>query len=418
MIKTALSLFFSLFFAAGAFAAPQIITFSDTVGPAGQSRLVAGRRGKIIKEFPFINAVLADFPEDVRAEDMARTPGVSGAEDDVELYWLAAEENPVGLETAQALARDILEGVPPAAEPPAVSTPVAPPQPPVYVSTANAAGKTDHMGWGVARLRAPQAWAITKGAGARVAVLDTGVDCEHPDLAPNCAPGYNVLNPGSPPADDKGHGTHVAGIIAAALNWRGAVGVAPEATIIPVKVLNSSGTGKVSDIIDGMGWAIRNKADIINMSLGAPKYSEAQGKAVKAARDAGVLVVCAAGNEGGPVDYPAAYEDAVAVTSLDFSNKLAGSSCRGPEIDFTAPGVRIYSAAPGGSFALMSGTSQAAPHVSGIAALAVSLGVKGPDALRAALIQASFSLGLPPEEQGAGAPVASRLVANIHPSSK
>ena len=418
MLKILPPLFISLLFAARAFAEPKIITFDAAVGPAEQARVVASRGGKIIKEFPFINAVLADFPENVRAADMARTPGVSGAEDDLEIYWLAVEENAVRLETAQALAQALLEGAHPAAEPPAVSTPVAPPQPPVYVSTANAEGKVDHMPWSVARLRAPQAWAAAKGAGARVAVLDTGVDCAHPDLAPNCAPGYNVFNPGALPADDKGHGTHVAGIIAGALNWRGMVGLAPEAAILPVKVLDSSGSGKISEIIDGIGWAVRNRVDIINMSLGAPKHSEAQSRAVKAARDAGVLVICAAGNDAGPVNYPAAYPDAVAVTSLDFSSKLAKSSSRGPETDFATPGVRIYSAAPGGSFALMSGTSQAAPHISGMAALAVSLGVKGPEAIRAALVKASVDLGLPPEEQGAGAPVASRLVANILALSK
>jgi len=413
MLKIFLPLFISLLSCAPAFAAQQIITFDAAYGPAARKRLVESRGGRIVKEFPFINAVLADLPEDQRAADIRRAPGVTGAEEDLEIYWLASEEEPMSLETAQTLALNILEGEPPAVTPPVVSTPVAPPQPPVYVSTANPEGKADHMSWGVARMRGPQAWAVTKGKGARIAVLDTGVDCNHPDLAPNCAPGYNTFDPGSIPADDKGHGTHVAGIIAGALNWKGVVGMAPEAAIIPVKVLNSSGSGKVSQIIDGMGWAVSNRVDIINMSLGSSKYSEAQGKAVKAARDAGILVVCAAGNDGGPVNYPAAYEDSVAVTSLDFSNKLAASSSRGPEADFTAPGVKIFSAAPNGGYALMSGTSQATPHISGLAALAVSLGVRGPDALRAALVKASVNLGLPPEQQGSGVPVAQRLVENI-----
>ncbi len=397
--------------ASPAFAVQKIITFSPAMDAAAQARFIDSRGGKQVKQFPFINTVLADFHGNTRTADIARAPGVAAAEDDEEIYWLSSEESSFA-EAAALSAREIKDGVPRTAQPPSVSTPPAPIAP-VYFSTVSVEGKIDHMPWSVAKLRVPQAWASTMGKGARVAVLDTGVDCAHPDLAPNCAAGYNVLAPGSAPYDDEGHGTHVAGIIAGARNWSGMVGVAPEATVLPVKVLNSSGTGKVSDILDGIGWAVRQKVDIINMSLGSAKYSEAQGRAVKAARAAGIFVVCAAGNEGGAVDYPAAFEDSVAVAAMDFSNKITAFSCRGPEIDFIAPGVRIYSAAPGDSFALKSGTSQAAPHISGLAALAVSLGVKGPDALKAALTKASFNLGLPPEQQGAGAPVASHLVSNI-----
>ena len=399
-----------------AFAAQKIITFDASMDAAARSRLIGSRGGTIIKEFAFISAVLADFPDSKRAAEISRAPGVAAAEDDEEIYWLASEESSFD-EAAALSAREIKEGGPGSVQPPAVSTPVAPVAP-VYFSTVNAEGKIDHMPWSVSKLQVPQVWARTTGRGARVAVLDSGVDCAHPDLAPNCTFGYNVLNPGAAPFDDQGHGTHVAGIIAGAHNGSGMVGVAPEATILPVKVMNSSGTGKVSDIIDGIGWAVQQKADVINMSLGAAKYSEAQGKAVKAAREAGVLVVCAAGNTSGAVLYPAAFEDSVAVAALDYSNKITDFSCRGPEIDFIAPGVRIYSAAPGGSFALKQGTSQATPHISGLAALAVSLGVKGPDALKAALTKASYNLGLPPEQQGAGVPVASRLVNNILSAQK
>jgi len=395
-----------LLLAAPAFAAQKIITFDHALDGAARARLIEGRGGRIVRDFAFINAVLADFPENARAADLARLPGVAGAEDDREIYWLSSEE-PALAEAAALSPRGARDGLQPPASPPAAL------QPPAYLTITGADGRTDHMPWSLRRLDVPAAWGRAMGAGARVAVLDTGVDCTHPDLAPNCLPGYNVLEPGAVPADDKGHGTHVAGIIAGALNWKGMVGVAPEASILPVKVLNSSGTGKISDIITGMEWAVNNKADIINMSLGAPGYSEAQERAVKAAHDAGVLVVCAAGNAAGPVDYPAAYAGAVAVTALDYADKLADFSCTGPQAGFAVPGVDIYSSYPDGKFEILSGTSQAAPHLSGLAALAVSLGVRGPDAVRAALANASVSLGLPQAQQGAGIPIASRLADNI-----
>ncbi|MDD5209529.1 MAG: S8 family peptidase [Elusimicrobiales bacterium] len=416
MFKPVLSIIFTFLSCGGAFAAQKIVTFDAAMSPEAQARLIESRGGRVVKEFAFINAVLADFPDSKMAADISRAPGVAAAEDDEEIYWLGSEETSFA-EAAALSARDIRDGVPQPVQPPAVSTPPAPVAP-VYISTVSVEGKIDRMPWGVGKMLVPQVWARTKGKGARVAVLDTGADCAHPDLAPNCTFGYNTLNPGAVPFDDGGHGTHVAGIIAGALNWNGMVGVAPEATILPVKVLNSSGTGKVSQIIDGLGWAVQQRVDIINMSLGAPKYSDAQSKAVKAAREAGILVVSAAGNDAGPVNYPAAYEDSLAVASMDFSNKIAGSSSRGPEIDFIAPGVKIFSSYPGGKFMVMSGTSQAAPHISGLAALAVGLGVKGPDALRAALTKASYNVGLPPQEQGAGLPVAFYMVKNILAAQK
>ena len=411
MLKTILFLFFSILSAGQVFAVQKIVTFDAALDPAAQASLIESRGGRVLKEFSFINAVLADFPDSRKAAEISRAPGVAAAEDDEEIYWLRAGEFSFA-EAAALSAREIREGGPLPAQPPAVSTPPAPVAPP-YISTANAEGKIDRLPWSSGRLQVVRAWAGATGKGARVAVLDSGVDCAHPDLAPNCAGGYNAFDPKAAPKDDHGHGTHVAGIIAGARNGGGMAGMAPDATILPVKVLNSSGTSKMSDVISGLAWTVRQKPDIINMSLGKTQYSEALGKAVKAARKAGILVVCAAGNDGGPVSYPAAFEDSVAVSAMDYSNKITAFSSRGPEIDFMAPGARIYSAFPRGSFKLMSGTSQAAPHVSGLAALAVSLGVKGHAALREALIKASYNVGLKPEEQGAGVPVASFLVNNI-----
>ena len=401
---------FLLLAAGPACAGQKIITFAEDVSPAEQARLVQSRGGRIVQEFPFINGVLAEFPEAVKTTDISRAPGVDSAEDDREIYWLASEQ-PSLLQAAQAETAALLRGEAAGAQPPQAPAPA--PISPVYITTANAEGKTERLPWSSVRMGAPKAWARTKGKDARVAVLDGGVECTHPDLAANCAPGYNVLAPGTLPEDGTGHGTHVAGIIAGALNWSGMAGLAPEATIIPVKVLNSSGTGKVSRVIAGMEWAVAQGVDIINMSLGAPDYIAAQAKAVKAARKAGVLVVCAAGNFAGDVGFPAGYEDSVAVTAIDYSNKLAKFSCSGPATDFTAPGVRIYSSYPVKSFLLADGTSQAAPHVSGVAALAVGLGIKGEAALRAALVKASVNIGLPPEQQGAGVPLPARLIEQV-----
>ena len=410
-MKTAL-LTFLLLAAGPACAGQKIITFEGDVTLAAQARLVQGRGGRIVREFPFINGVLAEFPEDVKTADISRAPGVDSAEDDREIYWLASEQ-PSLLQAAQAEAAALLRGEAAGTQPPQAPAPISP----VYITTANAEGKTERLPWSSVRMGAPKAWGYTKGKGARVAVLDGGVECTHPDLAANCAPGYNVFAPGTLPEDGTGHGTHVAGIIAGALNWSGMAGLAPEATIIPVKVLNSSGTGKVSQIIAGMEWAVNQKVDIMNMSLGAPDYIAAQAKAVKAARKAGVLVVCAAGNFAGDVGFPAGYEDSVAVTAIDYSNKLAKFSCSGPATDFAAPGVRIYSSYPVNSFLLADGTSQAAPHVSAVAALAVGLGIKGEAALRAALVKASVNIGLPPEQQGAGVPLPAKLVEQFQPGN-
>lgn len=398
-----------------AFSAQQIITFDPGTGPEARKLSVEKRGGRVIKDFELINGVLAEFPGGRAPAGLSRLPGVATVEDDEEIYWLASEgTGPISPETAYAEAVGFKDGAPAPSVPPQVSTPVAvSTQPPIYISTVSVDGKADHMSWGTARMRAPAVWPFTKGAGARVAVLDTGMDCAHPDLAPNCAPGANFITPGAPPDDDKGHGSHVAGIIGAALNWKGAVGMAPEATLIPVKVLNSSGTGKISQVLEGINWAVAQKVDIINMSLGSSKYSEAQEKAVKAARAAGVLVVCAAGNSGGAVEYPGAYDGALAVTALNYDNTLADFSCRGPQADFTAPGVKIFSDAPGNSFRAVNGTSQAAPHISGMAALAVGLGVKGADALEKALAKASVSLGLPAYHEGYGVPVALKLLNNL-----
>ncbi len=265
--------------------------------------------------------------------------------------------------------------------------------------------------WGINRVHAPAAWPLTEGKGVKVAVIDTGIDTGHPELSGSVDGGYSAITKTENPADyqdDNGHGSHVAGTIAAKKDGKGVVGVAPKARLYAVKVLDADGSGNLSDVIDGIVWAAKNKMDVANMSLGAPVDSEAMKRAVRFARGSGVVVVAAAGNSGGSVGFPGAYEDTIAVAASDSNDKLAGFSSRGPEVDFIAPGVDVLSAKMGGGFASYSGTSMAAPHVAGLAALAVSqgyVGLNGPDGVFAQLKKAASTLpteGMTVEMQGAG----------------
>jgi len=269
------------------------------------------------------------------------------------------------------------------------------------LETKNAS--TGEQPWGIVRVNAKGAWPRTKGAGVKVAVVDTGIDFNHPDLKANYAGGYNALDSDKEPLDDHGHGTHVAGTIAAALDAKGVVGIAPEARLYAVKVLDKDGGGRLTSIIKGLVWCANNDIDVANMSLGSPIGTVFMRLAVKYAKARGVSVIAAAGNSGKAVSYPAAYPDAVAVSASDSKDKLAYFSCRGPEVEFVAPGVDVLSTVKGGKYARYSGTSMASPHVAGLAALAVSLGADGVDGVRASLRRAAKKVeGLTAEQQGAG----------------
>jgi len=248
------------------------------------------------------------------------------------------------------------------------------------------------------------------GQGVKVGIIDTGIDYTHPDLKANYAGGYNAIDTSKPPLDDNGHGTHVAGIIGAVSDGAGVVGVAPRASLYAVKVLNAQGSGAYSAIIDGIQWAVTNKLNVVNMSLGSPSGSTAIQKAVEAAYKAGVTLVVAAGNDSGPVNYPAKYPQAIAVAASDSADKIASFSSRGPEIVVIAPGVAINSTYMGGIYKSLSGTSMASPHVAGLAALAVAAGAKSPAEVRKALTGAAVNLGLQSAEQGAGLVDAGKLV--------
>lgn len=234
--------------------------------------------------------------------------------------------------------------------------------------------------WNLRTLRLPAAWDLATGSPAIiVAVVDTGVDLGHPDLAGNIASGgWDFVNGDDNPQDDHGHGTHVAGIVAAVTNNAlGVAGVAWQARILPVKVLDRDGDGTSSDVASGIRWAADAGASIISLSLGGPA-SRTLADAVAYAQQRGALVVAAGGNEyqeGNPTTYPAAYPGVIGVAATDRFDQRAFFSNTGPYIDLAAPGVDIFSTYWGASsstYRALSGTSMAAPHVAGLAGLVQS----------------------------------------------
>ena len=213
------------------------------------------------------------------------------------------------------------------------------------------------------------------GTGVKVAVIDTGVDYTHEDLDANYKGGYDfVFNDPDPFEAYNSHGTHVAGVIAAERNNVGVVGVAPNVSLYAVRVLDSAGFGTASWVIAGIEWAVYNDMDVVVMSLGTSVYSQSLRDACCNASGAGVLLVAAAGNTyGGNVTYPARYDSVMAVTATYPDDNRASLSPIGQEVELAAPGVNIRSTFVGGSsYGNLSGTSQAAPHVAGTAALIIS----------------------------------------------
>lgn len=225
--------------------------------------------------------------------------------------------------------------------------------------------------YGLTRIRAPQGWEMSTGSSSvTIAIVDTGIDLTHPDLAGKLAGGIDIVNGDSTPQDDNGHGTHVAGIAAAlSNNGAGVAGVSWGARLMPIKVLNAAGNGTYAGVADGIIWAADHGAQIINLSLGGSNSSQVLQDAVDYAVSQGVIIVAASGNTGSNfVLYPAHYSNVIAVAATDSSNARASFSNYGPEVDLSAPGASIYSTVPGG-YGYLNGTSMATPYVSGLAAI-------------------------------------------------
>jgi subtilisin len=290
-------------------------------------------------ELPMVFAALTDGEAGVLSKD----PNIAAVEPDGKIYALDFpyfEMSPEG---------GMVEGMDLAAEGPSA--------------------QADYVSWGVGRVKAPACWDATKGKGIYVAVIDTGI-WPHNDLKGNLLGGISFV-PGQSWVDGHGHGTHVAGTIAARMNGSGVVGVAPSAYLYAIKVLSNGGSGNWSWLMSGLYWMRKYHGctfDVANLSLGASSAPAAVEAYVNYAAQR-TLLVTAAGNSGGAVGYPAKYPRCLAVSAIDSSNTIPSWSCRGPEVELCAPGVNIFSTIPGNSYSYMSGTSMAAPHVAGAAAL-------------------------------------------------
>lgn len=335
-----------------------IVVFDNTVNEKAEDQLLNKFGGVIHKNLDLINGKAVVLPNKAAAESLSKAAGVKYVEPD-------------------------------------------------YVATINAKGQpAQSLPWGVDKIDADLVWPTSTGIGVKVAILDTGISLSHPDLKNNVKGGVNTINPAKSANDDNGHGSHVAGIVAASNNSIGVIGVGPSINLYAVKVLNAAGSGYYSDIIEGLQWSVQNGMKVVNMSFGASVGTQSLHDAIIAANSSGITLVAAAGNGGiaSPVGYPAAYPEVIAVAATNVNNQVASFSSAGPEVDVAAPGVSVYSTYKGSSYATLNGTSMAAPHVTGSAAMLISTkGLTSPADIEARLeATADLLSGYSSNQQGAG----------------
>lgn len=219
--------------------------------------------------------------------------------------------------------------------------------------------------YGPQKISAPAAWDVTtSNSTIRIAIVDTGVQTNHPDLVNKLLPGYNFVNGNSNVTDVNGHGTHVAGIAAASTNNNlGIAGIAPAARILPVKALADNGSGTSTSIANGIVYAANQGAQVINISLGTTQDSVTMRNAIDYAINRGSVVVAAAGNNGANLlTYPAVYQNVLSVASTDENDLRSSFSNYGTWVDVAAPGSNILSTYPNSYYSYLSGTSMACPH--------------------------------------------------------
>jgi thermitase len=231
--------------------------------------------------------------------------------------------------------------------------------------------------YGPQKVQAPSAWDVTRSnSGIKIAIVDTGVQLNHPDLTSKLFPGYNFVDGNTNPSDGNGHGTHVAGIAAAATNnVSGIAGMAPLASILPLRALDNTGNGTLNNIANAIIYAADQGAQVINLSLGGSQGSVTLENAINYAWGKGSVILAAAGNEGtNTLTYPAYYENAIAVASTDSNDQRSSFSNYGTWVEVAAPGSNILSTYIGSNYAYLSGTSMACPRVAGLAALLAAQG--------------------------------------------
>lgn len=292
---------------------------------------------KPVKKVRSLNAVICRFRHDADLEPLAAHAMVKRVEADTKMklhVWTRASGDDSGTDSACASIR-----------------------------------RPQIIPWGIEKIGAPNVWPRTRGGGIRVAVIDTGVSGTHPDL--KVTRSFNAISR-RPAVDLNGHGTHVAGTITALDNRFGVVGAAPKIRLYNVKAFNRSGNAFTSDIIQAIDWCIRNRMRVINMSFGMSDESESLKDIILRAFRRGIVMVASVGNNGPQadrIDFPARLPQVIGVAASTRENTIADFSSRGTGIAVAAPGENICSTIPGKAYDLMSGTSMAAPHVSGAAAL-------------------------------------------------
>lgn len=358
-----------------------IVVFKDQYESAA-SDIIAQAGGIAGNHLKLIHAQAAQLPS-IAVGRLRADPRVLRIDEDVVVYALQEPTWPVG-------ATSICDWIPtwPGCSPTPTLTPTLTPTPtptpaPIELSptstptpTPQIVTSTQPIPWNITKIHAPEAWSVSSGSGVKVAVIDTGIDRDHPDLQANLVGCVNFIQSWKTCEDDNGHGTHVAGIIAAQNNSIGVVGVAPQARLYALKVLDRRGSGYLSDIIEALEWSVANGIGVINMSLGTASNVQSFHDAIMRVAGAGITQVAAAGNSGpsaNTVTYPAKYPEVVAVAAIDSNNNVTSWSSRGPEVDIAAPGASVYSTYRGNSYRTLSGTSMASPHVAGVVALRLAL---------------------------------------------
>lgn len=375
-------------FTSNAFAAGKrvIVVFDSESSPAERRAIVLRSGSSIIRELSIVPSIVINLPD--QASDKARDAilehsPVVRIEDDLVVEAFPKPDKPGGDK-----------------KPPKEGDP----QP------------SETFSWGMVEIGSIAAWTYSTGDAVDVAIVDTGIDTDHPDLIDNIGGGINIINPRKHFKDDNGHGTHVAGIVAAVKNEIGVAGVAKNAVLYGVKVLNKNGMGWLTDVAAGLEWCTTNGIEVVNMSLGTASYSQYFQDVVAAVYDAGIVQVAAAGNDGGPVSYPAAFPETIAVAATDINGYIPIWSNSGPEVDIAAPGVEVNSTYKGGEYRELSGTSMATPHVAGVVALILeNKPAFTPDEVKDILTTTADDLGYIALEQGSGLVDAdeSALVTNL-----